>query len=129
MQVSRSTKSTGGTPVATDLLFFVDFREDRCVTWTKEVVDVFGHIYLRFRRSGETTHADGCKFRQSCCDSVAIWDHPMNSPLERRSLLDGLTSKGIRLTPQRRALIEVIQESREHLDAGSLLELARKRAP
>jgi Fur family transcriptional regulator, ferric uptake regulator len=49
--------------------------------------------------------------------------------LERRALLDELASKGVRLTSQRRAVIEVIQEAREHLDAGSLLELARKRAP
>jgi Fur family transcriptional regulator, ferric uptake regulator len=49
--------------------------------------------------------------------------------LERRALLDDLVSKGIRLTAQRRALIEVIQESREHLDAASLLALARKREP
>jgi Fur family transcriptional regulator, ferric uptake regulator len=48
---------------------------------------------------------------------------------ERRTLLDELLSKGVRLTAQRRALIEVIQEASEHLDAGSLLELARKRAP
>jgi Fur family ferric uptake transcriptional regulator len=33
------------------------------------------------------------------------------------------------VTAQRRALIEVIQEAREHLDAGALLELARKREP
>jgi Fur family transcriptional regulator, ferric uptake regulator len=49
--------------------------------------------------------------------------------MERHALLDELVSKGIRLTAQRRALIEVIQEAREHLDAGSLLELARKREP
>ena len=53
----------------------------------------------------------------------------MSPSLERRALLDELVSKGIRLTAQRRALIEVIQESREHLDAGSLLALARKREP
>src|SRR5580698_6169897 len=49
--------------------------------------------------------------------------------LERRSLLDELVSKGVRLTAQRRALIEVIQEAGEHLDASALLELARKREP
>ena len=53
----------------------------------------------------------------------------MSPEFERRSLLDELISKGVRLTRQRRALIEVIQEAREHLDAGSLLELARKREP
>ena len=53
----------------------------------------------------------------------------MSPQLERRALLDELVSKGIRVTAQRRALIEVIQEAREHLDAGALLELARKREP
>jgi Fur family ferric uptake transcriptional regulator len=53
----------------------------------------------------------------------------VNPPPERRSLLDDLVSKGVRLTAQRRALIEVIQEAKEHLDAGSLLKLARKREP
>jgi Fur family transcriptional regulator, ferric uptake regulator len=48
---------------------------------------------------------------------------------ERRTLYQELASKGIRLTAQRRALIEVIQEATEHLDAGSLLELARKKEP
>lgn len=33
------------------------------------------------------------------------------------------------MTAQRRALVEAIQDAREHLDAGSLLELARKREP
>jgi Fur family ferric uptake transcriptional regulator len=49
--------------------------------------------------------------------------------LERRALLAELASRGIRLTAQRRALVEVIQEAKEHLDAGSLLELARRREP
>jgi Fur family ferric uptake transcriptional regulator len=53
----------------------------------------------------------------------------VSSPFERRALLDELVSKGIRLTAQRRALIEVIQEAKKHLDAGSLLELARRREP
>ena len=49
--------------------------------------------------------------------------------LERRNLLDELASKGIRLTAQRRALVETIQDANRHLDADSLLELARKREP
>jgi Fur family transcriptional regulator, ferric uptake regulator len=43
--------------------------------------------------------------------------------------VEELGSKGVRVTAQRRAVIEVIQEAREHLDAGTLLELARKRHP
>jgi Fur family ferric uptake transcriptional regulator len=38
-------------------------------------------------------------------------------------------ARGIRLTAQRRALIETIQEAKTHLDAASLLELARERDP
>src|SRR5271155_3066668 len=53
----------------------------------------------------------------------------MNPQLARRSLLDEVAARGIRLTPQRRALIQVIQDAREHLDAGSLLEHARQREP
>lgn len=51
----------------------------------------------------------------------------MNPPLERRTLLEELEAKGVRITAQRRALVEVIQEAKEHLDADSLLERARKR--
>ena len=53
----------------------------------------------------------------------------MSASIERRVLLDEVIAKGVRLTAQRRALIEVIQEAKKHLDAGSLLELARKREP
>jgi Fur family ferric uptake transcriptional regulator len=50
-------------------------------------------------------------------------------PHDRQCLLDELTAKGVRLTAQRRALIGVIQEANEHLDAASILEEARKREP
>ncbi len=53
----------------------------------------------------------------------------MSAPAERRELADELASRGIRMTAQRRALVEVIQNAREHLDAGTLLEQARKRVP
>ncbi|HUO32343.1 MAG TPA: Fur family transcriptional regulator [Bryobacteraceae bacterium] len=49
--------------------------------------------------------------------------------LERRALLEELSSKGVRMTAQRRALIEVIQGASRHLDAASLLALAREREP
>jgi Fur family ferric uptake transcriptional regulator len=49
--------------------------------------------------------------------------------LKRFDLLNEVEAQGIRLTAQRRALIETIQESTSHLDAASLLELARKRDP
>jgi Fur family transcriptional regulator, ferric uptake regulator len=49
--------------------------------------------------------------------------------MERRAILDELISRGVRLTAQRRAVVEVIQEAGGHLDAASLLQLARKRTP
>ena len=53
----------------------------------------------------------------------------MNRPVERRALLEELARSGVRLTPQRRAVIEVIQEANSQLGADKLLELARKRHP
>lgn len=49
--------------------------------------------------------------------------------LKRYDLLNEVKAHGVRLTAQRRALIETIQEATSHLDAASLLELARKRDP
>jgi Fur family ferric uptake transcriptional regulator len=46
---------------------------------------------------------------------------------KRHSLVEELSAKGLRLTSQRRVLLEVIQSAREHLDAASLLRLARER--
>jgi Fur family ferric uptake transcriptional regulator len=47
--------------------------------------------------------------------------------LKRYDLLNEIEVKGVRLTTQRRTLIEIIQEATTHLDATTLLELARKR--
>lgn len=47
--------------------------------------------------------------------------------LERRSLLQELALRGIRITGQRKILVETIQDSDRHLDAASLLDLARQR--
>ena len=49
--------------------------------------------------------------------------------LKRYDLLNEVEAQGIRLTAQRRALIETIQEATSHLDAASLLSLARRRDP
>lgn len=46
--------------------------------------------------------------------------------LERRSLLQELAAQGIRLTAQRKVLIDIIQKAESHLDAAALLDLARK---
>ncbi len=50
-----------------------------------------------------------------------------SNSLERRSLLQELMLRGIRITGQRKALIETIQEADCHVDAATLLTLARKR--
>lgn len=57
-------------------------------------------------------------------DSDAI-----QSQLKRYDLLNAVEGRGIRLTAQRRALIETIQDATSHLDAAGLLEQARKRDP
>ncbi len=38
-----------------------------------------------------------------------------------------LAFQGIRMTAQRKVIVETIQEARQHLDAATLLKLARKR--
>lgn len=53
----------------------------------------------------------------------------MSAAPERRALLDELASRGVRITAQRRALVEVIQSSKKRLDAVTLLEQARLKAP
>ncbi|HWE49673.1 MAG TPA: Fur family transcriptional regulator [Bryobacteraceae bacterium] len=46
---------------------------------------------------------------------------------KRRSLVEEFTTKGLRLTGQRRALLEIIESANEHLDAASILRLAEER--
>lgn len=70
----------------------------------------------------------GCSYGHRC-DLVATRSADPNCPFERRSLLDELAAKGVRLTAQRRILIEIIQNADQHLDAASLLELARRSEP
>lgn len=47
----------------------------------------------------------------------------------RSSLMTELTTRGIRMTEQRRLIVGIIQDSPRHLDAATLLELARKKDP
>lgn len=47
----------------------------------------------------------------------------------RCELLSEVEARGVRLTAQRRTLIAIIQEAKTHLDATSLLTLARERDP
>jgi Fur family ferric uptake transcriptional regulator len=52
-----------------------------------------------------------------------------SGPIHRRSLLKELRARGVRITSQRRAVLEIIQEVPRHLDAAELLRLAREREP
>jgi Fe2+ or Zn2+ uptake regulation protein len=46
---------------------------------------------------------------------------------EPRALVDEFAARGLRLTPQRRVLLGIIQSSENHLDAATLLRLASER--
>ena len=52
-----------------------------------------------------------------------------NTAITRPSLMKELTARGIRITEQRRLLVGIIQDSPRHLDAATLLEIARKQDP
>jgi Fur family transcriptional regulator, ferric uptake regulator len=45
----------------------------------------------------------------------------------RSRLVQRLAAEGVRLTARRRMLVEIIQDSADHLDAATLLNLAKKR--
>jgi Fur family ferric uptake transcriptional regulator len=49
--------------------------------------------------------------------------------ITRPSLMKELAARGVRMTSQRRLLVGIIQDSPRHLDAATLLELARKQDP
>lgn len=51
------------------------------------------------------------------------------SEITRPSLMKELTARRIRMTSQRRLLVNIIQDSPRHLDAATLLKLARKHDP
>ena len=47
--------------------------------------------------------------------------------IQRRPLLKELRARGVRITSQRRVVVEIIQEVPRHLDASELLRLAKER--
>src|SRR5271169_588421 len=49
-----------------------------------------------------------------------------DTAITRPSLMKELAARRVRMTAQRRLLVGIIQDSPRHLDAASLLELARK---
>lgn len=55
--------------------------------------------------------------------------HCENVNMESSPLIAALQASGHRITRQRRVVLEVLEESREHLDAESLYQKARQRAP
>jgi Fur family ferric uptake transcriptional regulator len=67
--------------------------------------------------------------QQSNGGTDATHSHQESGTFKRYDLLQAVEGRGIRLTTQRRALIETIQAATSHLDAASLLEEARKRDP
>ena len=52
-----------------------------------------------------------------------------DAAITRPSLLKELVARGIRMTAQRRLLVDIIQESPRHLDAAMLLAIAKRRDP
>jgi Fur family transcriptional regulator, ferric uptake regulator len=49
--------------------------------------------------------------------------------ITRRSLMNELVARGVRITGQRRLLVDIMQDAARHLDAAELLELAQKHDP
>src|SRR5271156_5122970 len=49
-----------------------------------------------------------------------------DTAITRPSLMKELAARGVRITAQRRLLVGIIQDSPRHLDAATLLEIARK---
>src|SRR5277367_4178681 len=49
--------------------------------------------------------------------------------ITRPSLMKELAARGVRMTAQRRLLVSIIQDSPRHLDAATLLQIARKQDP
>src|SRR6202050_3289204 len=52
-----------------------------------------------------------------------------DTAITRPSLMKELTARRIRMTAQRRLLVGIIQDSPRHLDAATLLEIAKKQNP
>lgn len=59
--------------------------------------------------------------------SPATLSQQESGALKRYDLLNAVQGRGVRLTTQRRAVIETIQAATSHLDAAALLEQARRR--
>lgn len=78
--------------------------------------------------SCDTVAINQCRNVGDSCDTVATRGDAA-CPFERRELLKELMDKGVRITAQRRVVIEIIQQAMEHLDAASLLAMAQEKEP
>lgn len=52
-----------------------------------------------------------------------------DAKITRPELMEQLVHRGIRMTTQRRLLVGIIQESPKHLDAATLLKIAKQKDP
>ncbi len=52
-----------------------------------------------------------------------------DASITRPSLMKELAARGVRMTAQRRLLVGIIQDSPRHLDAATLLEMAKEEDP
>jgi len=52
-----------------------------------------------------------------------------DTAITRPSLMKELAARGVRITAQRRLLVGIIQDSHRHLDAATLLQIARRQNP
>ena len=52
-----------------------------------------------------------------------------DTAITRPSLMKELAARRVRMTAQRRLLVSIIQDSPRHLDAATLLQIARKKDP
>src|SRR5580693_6871173 len=52
-----------------------------------------------------------------------------DTAITRPSLMKELVARGVRITAQRRVLVEIIQDASRHLDAAALLRAAKERDP
>ena len=52
-----------------------------------------------------------------------------DAAITRPSLMKELVARGVRITAQRRLLVGIIQDSPRHLDAATLLEIAKQQDP
>ncbi|BCW99458.1 MAG: transcriptional repressor [Armatimonadota bacterium] len=61
--------------------------------------------------------------------SQAVSDRSYDRKMAGKSLSEACREKGLRMTRQRQVIVDLLENSREHLDAPTLLREARRRVP